>query len=286
MRYFVSIVRTGSLAAAARDLHLSPAALSKAMRLLQEEVGFELMLPAGRGILITQEGKQLAREAEALLAQFDRLPLQARGQSRGAHQLRFGSFEVFTTYLMGELAQELEKEAELIVHELIPGKIEEALIENRIDVGLTYQPIYHRDLDHLEIGKVRMGVYGIKKVFAQKSLEHLPFAVPAEPLQGVPTKAQGLDGWQNSFGERVVRFKVSLMETALELSRRGLCVAYLPGFVVDIHNSMVLPEHRLSEVYIPTRGSRSAQVYLVKRKNESEGPFMKKIGRSLRRKMS
>lgn len=286
VRYFCTIAQVGSLALASVALGITPAALSKAVRLLEEELGLDLILPSGRGIVITQEGQRFATKARDLLVEVDKLSSFASGTLKNQNQMRFGSFEVFTTYLLGEIYQELEEGYELTIHELIPGKIEEALLDGRIDVGLTYQPILHQDLDHLEIGKVKMGVFGLKKQFAGKSLDELPFAVPVEPLQGVPTKAQGLDGWQPSFGHRKISFKVTLMESALELCRRGFAVSYLPSFVVDIHNSYVTNDHKLTEVYKTSKGQKTAPVYLVKRKGDSESVGMKKLARVVRRKLS
>ncbi len=286
VRYFCTIAQVGSLARASEVLGITPAALSKAVRLLEEELGLDLILPSGRGIVITQEGNRFAAKAKDLLLEVDKLSNFAAGDLKHQNQMRLGSFEVFTTYLIGEIYQELDEGYELILHELIPGKIEEALLEGKIDVGLTYQPIPHQDLDHLEIGKVKMGVFGLKKNFSGKDLEELPFAVPVEPLHGVPTKAQGLDGWLPSFGPRTISFKVTLMESALELCRRGFAVSYLPSFVVDIHNSYVSHDHRLTEVYRPSKGQKTAPVYLVKRKGDTESAGMKKVARVVRRKLS
>jgi len=285
VRYFCAIAKAGSLVKAAQTLGVTSAALSKTVRLLEEELGFDLVLPSGRGIVISQEGMRFARKGQELLLEIDKLASFAEGTLKNQHQMRLGSFEVFTTYLMGEIYRELEGRYELMVHELIPGKIEEALIEGRIDVGLTYQPVHHSELDHLSIGKVTMGVFGLKKKFADKILEELPFVVPVEPFHGVPTKSLGLDGWHPAFGIRQINFKVTLMETALELARRGFAVAYLPTFVVDLHNTYVTAEYKLTEVYRLPRGQKTNPVYLVKRKGEIESPGMKKIARVLRRKL-
>ena len=50
LRYFCVIAETGSLRRAAEILRLSPAALSKALHVLEKEVGCPLTLPAGRGL--------------------------------------------------------------------------------------------------------------------------------------------------------------------------------------------------------------------------------------------
>lgn len=286
LRYFCTVAQTGSMARAAEFLGLSPAALSKAMGIFENELGLKLMRPSGRGIVITQEGLKLAERGQHLLNEFAQLPQFAKGISSNHQQLRLGSFEVFTTYLLGEIIREFNDPLDLMLHELTPGKIEQALLEMRIDVGLSYVAIPHKELDHLLLGKVRMGVYGIKENFTGMPMTELPFVIPVQPLNSEPTKAQGLDGWQPEFGPRNVRFKVTLMESALELVRRGIAVAYLPGFVVELHNRYVLPKYKLVEIDLAVKSMRTNPVYLIKRKDESETLLMKKLAKSIRKNIS
>lgn len=280
IRYFCAIARAGSLAAAAKSLALSPAALSKSMRLLQEELGYALFQQSGRGIVVTKEGLRFAEKGALLLKDVDALPDYAKGSS-SPNTVRLGGFEVFTTYFLGELCSDILAQHDVLVHELLPGELEQALREDRIDLGLTYLPIPHHEIDHLEVSRVQMGIFGIKK-FNAKPFESLPFVVPIEPLHGVPTKAQGLDGWREEFGRRKIQFKVALMESALELCRRGLAVAYLPKFVVDLHNRALKEVFQLHEMPHPKKITGSASVYLVKRKSDMESRLAKKIAQKLR----
>lgn len=286
LRYFCTVAQTGSLARAAEFLNITPAALSKAMSILEKEIGLELMRPAGRGIVITPEGVKLAERGQKLLQDFSELVLHAQGAATDKQQLRLGSFEVFTTYLLGEMFSEFTDSLNLILHELTPGKIEQALIDRRIDVGLSYMAVPHKDLEHLQLGKVHMGVYGLKDHFTGIPMSELPFVIPVEPLSGAPTKAEGLDGWQPNYGPRNICFKVALMESALELLRRGVGVAYLPSFVIDIHNRYVLPKYRLEEIDLPVRTMRTNPVYLIKRKDEKETQLMKKLAKAVRKNIS
>lgn len=285
LNYFCIIAQTGSLAKASDFLGISPAALSKAMKILEEEVGFQLLQPSGRGIVITKEGERFAEKGQKILDELGQLPQYAKGILTNSDQIRLGSFEVFTTYFIGEIYKELSDSHDLIVHELGPGKIEEALLERKIDVGISYIAIPHKDLDHLQVGKARMGVYGLKDHFNKITMSDLPFVIPVEPLVGAPTKAQGSDGWQPSYGPRTVRFKVGMMESALELVRRGLAVAYLPSFVVELHNMYVQPKYKIEEILFPEDSARNSPVYLIKRKDESETALMKKLAKALRKNL-
>src|SRR4051794_18165834 len=128
--YFLTVRETGSIRRAAEILHLSPAALSKAIKLFEAELDLRLIIPSGRGIAITDEGKELARLGKPLFDGLDQLARSLRDKkhlSFKARPIRLGSFEVFTTYFMKELLSILSTESELVLREVIPGEMEKAL---------------------------------------------------------------------------------------------------------------------------------------------------------------
>jgi hypothetical protein len=62
-------------------------------------------------------------------------------------------------------------------------------------------------------------------------------------------------------------------------------VAYLPSFVIDIHNRYVLPKYKLQEISLSAKNARNNPVYLIKRKDEKETALMKKLAKALRRNL-
>ena len=67
LEYFLNIARTGSFTAAARNLHLTQPALSKQIRLLEEELGSLLFIRRPHGIRLTPEGRKLQEEADEII---------------------------------------------------------------------------------------------------------------------------------------------------------------------------------------------------------------------------
>ena len=59
IRYFSVVAETGSVRKAAELMHLSPPALSRAIKQLEEERNVKLFVPSGRGIAITDQGRLL-----------------------------------------------------------------------------------------------------------------------------------------------------------------------------------------------------------------------------------
>ncbi|KXU35749.1 LysR family transcriptional regulator [Ventosimonas gracilis] len=67
LRALDAITRLGSVAAAATELNLTRGAVSHQIRTLEQCVGFALTERDGRGISLTQEGRQYAHEVQNLL---------------------------------------------------------------------------------------------------------------------------------------------------------------------------------------------------------------------------
>jgi DNA-binding transcriptional LysR family regulator len=282
LRYFKVIANAGSMTTAAEILHISPAALSKAMSVLEAEIGVKLFQRAGRGISLTSEGRTLLPRTEAALELIASLKPSESSVSPKERVLRIGSFEVFSTHFLGTLLRDDLGAWGLELHELLPGNLEKAVLEERVDFGITYVPIPAAGLDFLKVSAITMGVYGRPSFRRIKRFEELPFAVPVLPIHGAPTKVSGLDGWPDSRLPRYQKYKVTLMESALELCRQEKCVAYLPSFIVHLHNKRVVESFRLVEIPIPRFSGMKQAVFLVKRKTMDEDAIIKKVASAVR----
>ncbi len=285
LRYFLILNETGSIRKAAEHLHLSPAALSKAIKQLEHEAGFTLLVPAGRGILITDEGRELATRAKPLL---DGLESLKKGMIEDHRRLglRIGSFEVFTTYFLREIFDNIPLQNEMIIRELVPGDMEKALLDKHVDYGITYIPIPTNGIEHHKIANFDMAIFGTKEFLSQwngQDISKVPFVVPIPPLSGSPNKVQGLDGWPDDKIHRNVHFRVTLMESALEICRKDLAVAYLPSFVARLHNDSVKPKHQLvAHQYPRGLGTHKQDIYLSRRKTDAEDDIFKKLAKAIR----
>lgn len=167
---------------------------------------------------------------------------------------------------------------------MVPGKMEEAVATNKVDLALTYIPIPHPELDFLKVQEIEMGLFGKKKLLDKYELSEIPFVAPVIPVEGSPNKVRGLDGWPDDALPRNIQYQVTLLETALALCREGLAVAYLPKFIARLHNETVKTAFQLDGMKAP-KGipKRQGFVYLVKRKSDKEGVIAKKLAQAIRR---
>lgn len=72
LRYFVTVVREGSITAAAKSLHVTQPTLSRQLAALEDELGHLLYQRNRKGIELTEQGVILRRYAESILALADK----------------------------------------------------------------------------------------------------------------------------------------------------------------------------------------------------------------------
>lgn len=87
---FVTVVDRGSMAAAARMLHITPAAVAQQIRTLERELGAPLIARAGRTVSVTEEGARILQRARDLLRDVADLRSVAN-ESGMAGELRLGA---------------------------------------------------------------------------------------------------------------------------------------------------------------------------------------------------
>ncbi len=91
VRYFLAVADSGSVAAAARQLHIVQPALSRQIRDLEEELGAPLFSRSARGVELTAAGEQFALDARKLLIDFQSARQRALRVAQGsAGALRLG----------------------------------------------------------------------------------------------------------------------------------------------------------------------------------------------------
>lgn len=290
LKQLVVISKTANLSAAAKLLRMTPGGLSKSMDVLENELGgVPLFVRDGRNIQLTDFGQTIAVRAPQVLEQIESLRQSADGEQASRQQvLKIGSFEVFTTYFIGQFLKcDAPEGTQLLCREILPGQMEAAIADGSIDVGLTYAPVAMQNVEYLKVGRCSSGVFGLKGHFDQVPFANLPFAAPAIPLQGSPSDTRGLDGWPDERLVRNIQFRVDIMETALELCRLGMAVIFAPKFLMELQNRMYSKEFRLVEILKAEDARKlglsvTRDIYLVKRKSTLESPLIKKLSKSIR----
>lgn len=281
LKQFSVLVETGNLRKAAELLSISHSGLSKSMKVLEVEIGYPLFHQSGRGIVISDEGKRLYEHCEKILADIELL--YSLEHVTSAPVLRIGSFETFTNFFIGPLLKDYLPGRNVEVHELVPGRLEEALAFNKIDIGITYEPMPRKGIEYIKVATLTMGTFALKGNFSGLSLDDIPFVAPVAPLEGSASGVKGQDGWPDEKIKRNVLYKVDLLSTGLELVRQGLGAIYIPRFVAELHNKNVRHELRIDAV-ISTKKLPTVKrdIYIVKRESSGENKMIRQVAKALR----
>ena len=71
LRALIGVVEHGSIRAAARQAHVSQAALTKSLRQLEDDAGVPLLVRGSRGAGLTEAGQRLASRARLITRQLE-----------------------------------------------------------------------------------------------------------------------------------------------------------------------------------------------------------------------
>ncbi|MCM0606367.1 MAG: LysR family transcriptional regulator [Xanthomonadaceae bacterium] len=283
LRNFCKVMESGTIASASTHLNMTPGALSRSMKRLEEELGLNLFKSSGRNILPTPEAKLFYGESQEILGRIDLARKRIQNNLTPSKRVALASFEVFTTHLLAKVINENIADSRFFLIEKTPSSIELAILEDKVQFGISYVPSPHPDLDHLKFGEMRFAIFGSKRFIGKKySASELPFAIPATELDDQKMNATSLDGWPIK-KQRKVQYQFDQLETAVQLASRGSCVLCAPEAVIRIHNERVKEQYQLHELTLiePITFSKQS-VYLIKKKTTEESAEIKKIIQSLR----
>lgn len=102
---FEAVARTRSIAAAAREMHLTSSAVSKQLRELEQQLGCRLFARTTRSVELTPEGAEYQAAIAPLLAALEEATLQLRARAGGELQLELGvSHSLGNRWLIPRLA--------------------------------------------------------------------------------------------------------------------------------------------------------------------------------------
>jgi DNA-binding transcriptional LysR family regulator len=144
LNYFVRIAELGSLSKAADRLRIAQPALSRQMRLLEDDVGVPLFSRHRRGMQLTPEGAELRQRIVGPMRQLECAVEDTRALSKEiGGSVAFGMPPTASYVLAGPLARRVAKEApnvSLRVVEGYAGHLIDWLQRGELDVALLYGP--------------------------------------------------------------------------------------------------------------------------------------------------
>lgn len=140
LKYFIEIVNTRSLSAAARNLFVTQPTLSLALKKMESELGTALFDHSDQPFQLTDTGVYLYEHGQEVVFQFDQLVTDIRemNQKPVKKQLRLGLTTLFAVQFMKEISRFLttHPHVNLILQQDGSPKLQTMLANKEIDMGL------------------------------------------------------------------------------------------------------------------------------------------------------
>jgi len=245
LRYFAEVATALHYGRAAERLCVSQPALSQQIQLLERELGVELFdhqqRTRQRKVVLTEAGTVFLAEAQRLL-RLSREAIETVRRVGGLHKtVELGYYQLLRpdrlVGIMQRFAQHFP-DVQFHLHELPTFRaVQEALLAETIDLGLTLLPLLHAELAARPFGQGGLVVA-------------LPAAHPLAALPEVPLGALAHEKWveisrplhpvydeiehlcqQAGFSRRgAIAQEVSSLELLSNLVSLGIGIAFVPSF--------------------------------------------------------
>ncbi|MGX7709434.1 LysR family transcriptional regulator [Methylobacterium sp. Gmos1] len=140
LRSFIAVVETGSFNRASARLRLTQPALSRQIKLLEDELGVVLFVRHGRGVALTEEGKVLRDHADSLLRHIEQVRLEIVSRARvPTGTLALGLPAALRSQLSGALIEAFQRECPLVTLHVLdstPHLIRERILGGVLELGI------------------------------------------------------------------------------------------------------------------------------------------------------
>jgi DNA-binding transcriptional LysR family regulator len=237
LHVFVAILDAGSMAAAARKLGRSPAAVTRILGTLETRAGARLFERSTRRLIPTEAGLRLAEQARRLLADYD-AALQPPGAAAPRGLLRLTAPTVFgRRHVAPVITRFLARHPDIQVDLMLSDRNVD-LIEEGIDAGVRIGPLAHMSLVARRLGEVRRVTVASAAYLDRRGTP----AVPADLAQHeliMSTSVRNVAEWRfRADGrEHVVRYSPRLrmndVEAVLAAARDGFGIARALSYQVE-----------------------------------------------------
>ena len=200
LRYFVAIAEQGSFSRAAAQLHVAQPALSLHVRNMETDLRVQLLHRSPKGVVPTEAGAILLRNARIILEQVAVAEEEIRGhESDPAGEVRIGLpgtvSEVLSVPLITATHQRYPK-IKIRIAEAMSGFVLEWMREARIDLAIVYRDVDDYGIETVRLLEEELFFFGPAEDAGHPELpapgEELPFAQAARMPLILPGPSHGL----------------------------------------------------------------------------------------------
>jgi DNA-binding transcriptional LysR family regulator len=240
MKVFIAVGELESFAAAARRLDISPAAVTRAVSALEEQIGVKLLLRTTRSVRLTEAGSRYLEDTRNILASIH----EANEAASGINATPKGELAITAPILFGKkfvmpcIVRYLQQYPEVDVSAYFLDRVVN-MVEEGMDVAVRIGPLPDSGLKALRVGRVRRMLCASPDYLARTGEPKHPSDLPEHAVIAT-TNLSPRTGWRFGLADEptLVRMKPRLTVTsndaAIAAAVGGLGIARLLSYqVVD-----------------------------------------------------
>ncbi len=237
LKVLLALARAGSVAGAARALHVDNSTISRRLTALEEAVGTQLLIRSGREFAFTAHGREMLAAAEATEAVTEAALRAVRAAKIDVEgRVRVSVAPGFVHVLMREMIPNLRRTHPALNVELISAYQRSDLAKGDADIAVRMLRPEEPDLVARRAFDCAWFVYAAASYLSSRGqpanfdeLARHDLVLIAENLHSAPP-ARWLEAYETAAS--VVSRNDSL-ETALQVTQAGVGIAVLPAFIGD-----------------------------------------------------
>ena len=273
LRFFLTLVRHGSLSSAAKVLHVSQSTVGRRLNSLEATLAVRLLNRTPDGYVPTLAGKEVREKAERLEAEALALERDVTGRdSRLRGLVRVTCAETMAAHLLAPSFAGLHARHPDIMIELIPNPRELSLAMREADISLRMRQPEQHDLVVRRIGGIAFGLYATSDYIRERGDLNFDEGCPDHHLitQLEDSQEMTQSAWLTGMASmsRVV-LQTSSHEAAVQAAASGGGLACLARFRGD-------DEPRLIRMDVPTEPP-SADILLLVHKDNRDTPRIRTV---------
>lgn len=175
---FRTVVASGGVIAAARELHKSPSAVTYDLQQLERLLGAKLFRKSGRRLALTPRGRVLAASIERAYLDLQHA-WESIGDADGLEPLRIACVSGFGRYrLVPRLLQLLPRDRPVEVLFRTASGVQALLETGRVALGVSYRPLVTTGIASILLGEEELALVGPKS----RRGSPVPEDIPALPF--------------------------------------------------------------------------------------------------------
>lgn len=157
MKYFIEVVKQGGMTNASKSLYIAQPTISKAIKDIENEMGTPLFDRSKRHLILTDAGQIFYEKSKEIVALYDYLPSEMeRLNGLETGHINMGMSAVMNMKILINILGAFHQQYPNVTYNLIEngGKtIEQQIINDEVDIGVTTLPVDHHIFDYTTLDK-------------------------------------------------------------------------------------------------------------------------------------